>query len=128
MLTAVKEVLEAHPEVDLAYLFGSRAKGCSRADSDVDLGISARVSDLAGLKLQLLEELAAAGCERADITFFEQVTPFMRYEMIRHNHLLYCREGVSSGALFSRCLNEYLDLEPDLRVQREAYKRRVLHG
>ncbi len=124
----IRRVLSAHPEIELAYLFGSRANGTARSASDVDIGVSADTPDLSGLKLALLEELALAGCEKADLTFFQQATPFMRYQMVRPNKLLYRRSDVDAGRVFSRCLDHYFDLEPTLRVQREAYKRRILHG
>lgn len=125
---AVKKVLSAHPGVNLAYLFGSAATGESRPDRDLNLGISASCSNPASLKLLLLEELAAVEFEKVDITFFEQSPPLVCFEMVRHNRLLYCREGFSASGLFSHCLKEYFDIEPDLKVQREAYKRRLLYG
>lgn len=121
-------IFSQYPEIELVYLYGSHAKGAERLDSDLDLAVSARTGDYAGLKLDLLERLSLSGFEQLDIAFFQQATPLLRYQMVRHNQLLYCRSNSSSGALFSRCLNDYFDLEPTLRVQRAAYKERVLHG
>ena len=117
-----------YPEIELVYLYGSHAIGAERSGSDFDLAVSAQTNDYAALKLDLLERLAQQGVERADIAFFQQSTPLLRFQMVRHNQLLYCRSNVSSGAVFSRCVNDYFDLEPTLRVQRAAYKERVLHG
>jgi predicted nucleotidyltransferase len=39
-------VIAAHPEVTRAVLFGSRAKGCARSNSDVDLALYGDLSDL----------------------------------------------------------------------------------
>ena len=122
------QLFSEHPEIELVYLFGSHAKGCARPDSDLDLGVSAVTDNYATLKLALLEELAAARFENVDLSFMQQATPLLRFQMVRHNTLIYCRADVSAGTIFSRCLNEYFDLEPTLRVQREAYKKRVLKG
>jgi len=127
-INKLKGLFSKFPEIELVYLYGSHAKGTARLDSDLDLAVSACTDDYAGLKLDLLEHLAFAGFERIDIAFFQQATPVLRFQMVRHNQLLYCRSDVSAGDLFSRCLNEYFDLEPLLRVQRTAYKERVLHG
>lgn len=124
----LRAVFSQYPEIELVYLYGSHAKGVERSDSDLDLAVSARTSDYAGLKLDLLERLSLNGFEQLDIAFFQQATPLLRFQMVRHNQLLYCRSNVSSGDLFSCCLNDYFDLEPILRVQRAAYKERVLHG
>ncbi len=40
-----------------AYLFGSRAKGNARRNSDIDIGLSSNVSDLLSLKPQLRASL-----------------------------------------------------------------------
>jgi uncharacterized protein len=117
-----------YDEIELVYLYGSHATGRARAGSDLDLAVSAWTDDYAGLKLDLLEQLALAGFEQTDVAYFQQSTPLLRFQMVRYNQLLYCRPDVSSGALFSRCLNEYFDLEPILRYQRAAYKQRMLHG
>ena len=121
-------IFSRFPEIELVYLYGSHAQGVARRDSDLDLAISARSSDYAGLKLDLLEQLALAGFERVDISFFQQASPVLRFQMVRYNRLVYCRPDISAAALYSRCLNEYFDLEPTLRVQRAAYKERILHG
>lgn len=116
------------PEIELVYLYGSYASGLQRADSDFDLAISAPGVDFFGLKLDLLGQLAFLKIENVDVAFFQQSTPLLRFQMVRYNRLLYCRSDVNAGTLFSRCLNEYFDLEPTLRVQRAAYKERILHG
>ena len=121
-------VFARFPEIELVYLFGSHAQGTARRDSDLDLAVSAESDDYAGLKLDLLEQLAAVRFENVDISFFQRATPLLRFQMVRYNCLIYCLEGISAATLFSRCLNEYFDMEPTWRVQRAAYKKRALHG
>ena len=41
-LQTVRRVLRGHPEILAAYLYGSYAKGCPRADSDVDIAVLLR--------------------------------------------------------------------------------------
>lgn len=36
-VTAIRQVLASHPEVEAAILYGSRARGTARPDSDLDL-------------------------------------------------------------------------------------------
>jgi uncharacterized protein len=46
-LEAIRSVFRRHPEVTVVKLFGSRAKGTQRPESDVDLAIWGDVDDLA---------------------------------------------------------------------------------
>lgn len=52
----------------------------------------------------------------------------LRYEAVRQNVLVYAAEDFDRGEMYSRVVRAYLDFLPYLKVQREAYKRRILHG
>lgn len=45
-ITQLAGVLRHHPEVRPAVLFGSRAKGCARPNSDIDLALYGNVPPL----------------------------------------------------------------------------------
>lgn len=47
-LTAIQRWAEVTPEVSHVVLFGSRARGTSQTDSDIDLGILTKGSDADG--------------------------------------------------------------------------------
>ena len=47
VLTQVIDVLRHHPEVERAVLFGSRAKGNARPNSDIDLALYGAIHALA---------------------------------------------------------------------------------
>lgn len=58
-LVTIVSVLEQHPEVAEAYLFGSRAKGNYRTGSDVDIalkGENLNAEIVSGISYQLNEE------------------------------------------------------------------------
>jgi len=50
----------------------------------------------------------------------------LAYEAVRPNRLIYAAPGFERGATYSRIVRKYLDFQPYLRVQREAYKRRII--
>lgn len=58
--TAIKQVLDRHPIIRLAVLFGSLAKGEAGRDSDLDLAVSADRPLECHEKMQLIAELADA--------------------------------------------------------------------
>lgn len=60
LAAALRPVLAASPEVELALLFGSRARGQERSDSDVDVAVEGEGVD----RLALARDLSrAAGLE-----------------------------------------------------------------
>lgn len=57
-LSAIRSVFEKHPEVERVVIFGSRAMGHERANSDIDLAVWGEVDDLLlGRILGELDEL-----------------------------------------------------------------------
>ncbi len=57
---AIVSVLERHPSVSMAILFGSLAAGRGRPDSDLDLAVSATAPLTVDARIELIDELAAA--------------------------------------------------------------------
>lgn len=120
-------ILRRHPKVRAAYLFGSVAEGRARPDSDIDVGMVC--SDALGLeRLDLLAELSDAGLERVDLAELRDDDLVLRFEAVRPNRLVYATADFDHGSYFSRTLREYWDLQPYLQRQRDAMKRRLLHG
>ncbi|MEI2656036.1 MAG: nucleotidyltransferase domain-containing protein [Nitrosomonas sp.] len=63
MHSRLTALLSQYPQIKLAILFGSRAAGNARPDSDIDLGIWAQAPLTADFKLQLIQTLGAElGC------------------------------------------------------------------
>ena len=76
----------------------------------------------------MLADLAAEGVDRVDLVLLEGADLVLQFEAVRQNRLIHARPGFDHGGYFSRTIREYFDLEPYLRVQRQALKRRLLHG
>ncbi|MEI7957976.1 MAG: nucleotidyltransferase domain-containing protein [Verrucomicrobiota bacterium] len=86
----IRDILRRHPKVTEARLFGSRAKGTAKPNSDVDLALWGEISELQAASIAgELEELPLP------YTFDLQA-----YEQIRHQPL---REHIDRvGILFYR--------------------------
>ncbi len=63
----IKQVLSRHPEIRLAYVFGSVATGGAGADSDLDLAVQADAPLDAEARVTLSEELAEATGRAVDL-------------------------------------------------------------
>ena len=122
------EVLGRFAGVMAVYLFGSRAQGKARPDSDLDLAVVPGEEPGDKQRLEMLTALAAAGFDNVDLVFLDGRDAVLRFHAVRHNRLLYKKPGFEHGSYFSRALREYFDLEPLLRAHHRAYKERVLNG
>ena len=60
-----------------------------------------------------------------DLVFLNDQDLVLQYEAVRQNRLVYAREDFDRGATYSKIMRKYLDLEPYLRAQCAAYKRRI---
>lgn len=127
-LESLREVFRRYPDIEAVYLFGSRAEGNTRADSDLDLAIVPAREACREQRLEILTDLARAGFDEVDLVFLNGDDLVLAYEAVRPNQVVYQTDEFDRGAYYSRVIRMYLDFLPYLEVQREAYRRRVLRG
>ncbi len=122
-------VFRAYPEIEAVYLFGSHARGQANRHSDIDLAIvPRRSSDVRRKQLDILTDMVRVGYSNVDLVFLDCTDIVLKYEAIRDNVLVYARDEFDSGAYCSLIIRQYLDFQPYLKLQREAYKRNNAHG
>ncbi|MBC7225808.1 MAG: nucleotidyltransferase domain-containing protein [Thermoflexales bacterium] len=126
-LEALKGVFGKYPEVQAVYLFGSVAEGRKGPESDLDLAIVPRSPAARARRLDILADLARAGFCNVDLIFLDTNDIVLRYEAVRLNRVVYQAEDFDPGEMYSRIVRQFLDFLPYLQVQREAYRRRILH-
>ena len=127
-LSAATRIFQAHEEVNAVYLFGSMASGKTHPESDLDLGLRFSSPELARPKIEYLSELTAAGVDRVDLVYLHEADPTMQYEIVRHNRLLHAVPSFNRGEYYSNCLRRFFDLQPLLKIQRQAMKERLKNG
>lgn len=122
-------IFKKYPDVQAVYLFGSVASGKANSQSDIDLAIVPRDSSLRDKKLDILADLTRSGFNNVDIVFLDIRDIVVRFEAVRQNRLIYCAPNFDAGSFFSLTIRQYFDFLPYLKIQREAYKHRILqHG
>ena len=116
----------AQPDVVVAYLFGSVARGTARPQSDVDIAV---LFDVRGDVLACVEremeiarnlpkELATG---EIDLRSLHNVSPVFLAQVLGTGTLLYARSESERIAFEVRAMSEYLDTRP----LREYFKRHL---
>ena len=126
--TKLRSVFRNYPQVKAVYVFGSTVSGRSHASSDLDLAIVPGDSGARAVKLEILTDLVRVGFENVDLVVLDTDDIVLAYEALQQNCLVYAVDDFDRGTLYSDTIRKYLDFLPYLKVQREAYKRRVLSG
>ncbi|MGH4013680.1 MAG: type VII toxin-antitoxin system MntA family adenylyltransferase antitoxin [Pseudonocardiaceae bacterium] len=83
MAGAPVSVLESDPRVRFAYLYGSRARGDARPDSDVDLAVSLRPQGSLLDDARLHDQLAAAlGRDDVDLLVLDDAPLWLQFRVV----------------------------------------------
>ena len=123
--SAVDRVL-AEAGVQFAYLFGSRATGRHRPDSDADIVI------MPGQPLDLLAEASLADrlaqalqVPAVDLLDLRRAPLVVRGRVLQEGRLLYSADEPGRVAFEVRTHSEYFDFLPTQRALRDQFLRRV---
>lgn len=115
--------------IRFAYLFGSRATGRHRPDSDADIAI------MPGPALDLLAEVGLAdrlaqalGVPLVDLVDLSRAPLRLRGRILQEAQLLYSSDEPARVAFEVRTRSEYFDFLPTQRAHRDGFLRRVAAG
>ena len=129
------ERLADWPDARLAYLFGSRARGSERPNSDFDIAVlmaDAAVRDAGGVN-RSIRRLGArladpVPAERLHIVLLNGAPPLLRHRVLRDG-LLLCERDANERLRFSiRTIREHQDMEPRRREMRRLSHARQREG
>lgn len=120
MAGKIEAVLAKHPELELAYLFGSRAGGHAGPDSDYDFAILIdEARDLPALRAQMSYELGSAlGTDKIDIVILNQAAIELAYAVVAQGMLVFERTEATRVEFEAGVMGRYGDYLPVLRAQR----------
>ena len=116
--TQLREALEPEARVVCAWLFGSIARGTSRAGSDVDVAIIADVVqdiDRRHLQWDLEARLSAIVRRTVQVVAFDRAPADLARRILRDGHLLLDRDRARRIAAEVRKRSEYFDMTPTWR-------------
>ena len=124
-LEALQRLLAERPDVDFAYLFGSRARGTAGPRSDYDIAVHlAPAVDAFGYRLHLLEELnRLLHTDAVDLIVLNEAPVLLRHRVVRDGRVL--KDALQQRVRFeAQTITEYLDTG-HLRSAHYAARRRA---
>jgi predicted nucleotidyltransferase len=107
----LRGVLVDFPQITLAILFGSVAKGTANAQSDLDLGVIAARPFDAAEKIQIIEALAAATGRPIDLVDLSPAPEPLLGQVLEHGRRI-LGSDVDYAKLLYRHLVEQADFVP----------------
>ena len=119
LLERLREHLAADPEVRLAALFGSQARGEERAGSDVDVAILL-AEDSSAERREVEAALARALGREVDVIHLPDAPPLLRFEIARDGILLVERDLHSWVDFRTRAMIDWWDWAPTAKIITDA--------
>ena len=120
------EYFGRQPDVVVAYLFGSVARGQATPLSDVDIAVlldpTAKPEAVLDRQITLLTELTQLAEMEVQLTLLNDVPPLLAYEVIREGILLHQRSGAERVAFQVKAMKEYFDVQPMLAFYNDVLR------
>lgn len=109
---ALRRVLARFPQLTLALVYGSVARGTPRPDSDLDIAVaSARGALTEDERMDIIGALAQETGRPVDLIDLQAVSPPLLSEILRHGHRIR-GDDTAYGRLISRHLFDQADFAP----------------
>lgn len=124
MLERLKQQAASCPELKLAVLFGSTARGHARPRSDVDLGILLDPYS-PDLRFRIEAELGRAAGRPVDVILLDDAPPLLRFEIAREGILLFQRDDHLWTDFKARAMVDWWDWAPTHRMIAAGVVRRL---
>lgn len=113
------DVLDRHPEIVGAYLFGSRSRGDETEASDLDLAVLCDTALELDRLIELEDELRRACGASVDLVDLARATPFLALDIVRGERI-FERDGRRLDEFDLYVLRRAGDLAPFERERRRT--------
>lgn len=129
---AILRAVENLPGISVLVLFGSRARGDDRPDSDLDVAVLPASQD-ARERRYLRSDIAVALADlapegRVDVVFLDEADDVLRERVLEQGRVLLNRDPEAWKELRVRTMREYGDREWVRNLYIEAQKKRLERG
>jgi uncharacterized protein len=112
--------------VDLAVLFGSRARGTARTSSDYDIGVLPRAANiLLKAELELAARLSSLAEAEVELVRLDGDDPLLGREVAVHGICLFEAEPGRFAAYRAAAASRWIDFDETIAPYRHAFLRRL---
>lgn len=119
-LDRVRQLLEAQPDIRVAFAFGSVPAGRAGFESDIDIAVLAEVPLDVERTMELIRSIALATGRPVDLIDLRTAGPLISQEVLKHGTRLVCRDTVELADFIYRTLVDAADFLPlRARLQQE---------
>ncbi|WP_411329928.1 type VII toxin-antitoxin system MntA family adenylyltransferase antitoxin [Desulfovibrio desulfuricans] len=112
LIQQVARTLAPHPEIQLAFVFGSAARGALRPNSDVDVAVLAASHLSPEARLELMAELSLAVKREVDLVDLSTAWGLILRQVLTTGSLALKRSDTAHAMLLKRMLFDQADMEP----------------
>lgn len=124
----ILKVLEKYPAIKLCLLFGSAAKGRSRAESDVDIAVGADRVLSSEEKLALMGELTVATGRAADMIDLQSAGGPVLQQVLTTGEIVLKTDKRLYAEILKKMLFYQSDMMPLYTMILKKRRERFLHG
>jgi len=127
---AIARAVEAIPGIAALAVFGSRASGRERPDSDLDVAVlPVKDADRRDLQVSVAVALADLAPEgRVDVVLLDEAPELLRHNVLAGGRLVLCRDARAWRDLRVWTMREHGDREHARDLFRRAQQRRLEKG
>jgi predicted nucleotidyltransferase len=124
VIDSLKKALSGRKDVRLALLFGSRARGRARPDSDADVAVLSESLD----QFRLMADLSEAAGVDVDVVSLEDPGYPLLNVLLRDSLVLHEGERGAAATWRSRALLDAETDRPGFERMRDAFLKRLAEG
>jgi len=122
--------LDIFQDIELAILFGSRARKEHSPESDIDLAFLLKTDffeqiSVLELRIELSNYFSELTGIETDIIILNSAKPLLKFQVLKYGKVLYVNNKFSYGAYFSRSLREYFDFKYYKKYHYQKMKERL---